>query len=107
MLLTFAAAAVLFVLRTADRDAPFDTERGIDVVQQYLADGRLMEAMVVSKKLARECPRNLRGRLLRVEVIRVQKGDDRAVCELETLQQQWPQSTEIAELLRRLRRPPA
>src|SRR5688572_29486202 len=89
------AAGIMALRRPPPRER-LALHDAVRVVQQYLREGRLMEAMVISKKLVRDSPDVLRFRIVHVEVTRAIKGDDAALRELEELHALWPDELKIA-----------
>jgi hypothetical protein len=89
--------ALVMAMRLVSASSPttWSVDEGIRLVESYLADGRLMEAMVVSKKLAREAPQSVRIRLLLVDVLCARERHGDALAELRALALERPNNSEI------------
>lgn len=100
-----ALLVTLWVLGRRSRPTTLGVGEGIRLVESYFAEGRIMEAMVVCKRLARAAPQNLRIRLLLVDVLHAQRHDQEALAELQRLSAERPGSVEVAARLENLKPP--
>jgi Flp pilus assembly protein TadD len=89
--------ALVMAMRAVAGPSPtvLGVDHGIKLVEDYLAAGRLMEAMVVSKKLARVAPRSLRVRLVVVDVMCARERHEDALEELRQLALERPNNSEV------------
>jgi len=96
---TIVVAIALTRVHVPPERPPILPQDGVRLVQRYLRDGRLMEAMVVSRRLVRDQPDALRVRLVHVEVTRARHGDEAALRELDVLRAKWPDAREVVEMM--------
>lgn len=118
VLFTFLALATLGVVLSAigvgvlgmdlraESDG-WDVDASLALVDRYLQQGRLMEALVVTKKTVSNCPHAIRPRAKLVEIYRVQGKLHRAIEEAIELCTMRPDSVEAARLLADLQHPNA